>query len=384
MTNRLDVFLQYYLPHVSGLTNTAADINEYVVERHGYAVHVHCSRKKGEPKYEVIKGVHVHRYASWARIGRASLSPGLAITALRFRRRRGLAHMHLPYPEAGSLTLLLGRNWRTILTYHCDAGRTTNKERAIARLLDASHRGAIRRAETVVVTSEDYAMNSRLVASFRAAHTLEIPVPSRARARGTGKFRVDGKRLVGFLGRPTSEKGLDVLIDALRLLPKSYELLVAGPTSRLVEANAFQKALEDPTVSSRIHHLGLISDEEVADFYASLDVFTLPSTNSFEAFGIVQVEAIAAGVPVVASNLPGVRTITQTTGFGAIVAIGDAADLAVKILEVSRAILDETAAKRVVTERYLNPVPLEMYAQEIIRLAGMTSPAHASRIEATN
>ena len=368
MTDRLDVFLQYYLPHVSGLTNTAVDVNEYLVERYGYDVHVHCSRKAGELKNEVINGVHVHRYTTWARIGRASLSPSLVIVALRLRRRMGFAHMHLPYPEAGIITTLLGKRWWTILTYHCDAGRTTTKERIIARLLDASHRAAIRRSKTVVVTSDDYAKNSRLVTDFCANNTLEIPVSSHSRPRGKGKFRIAGKQLVGFLGRPTSEKGLDVLIEALRLLPNSYELLVAGPTSGLVEANSFQQALEDQTISSRIHHLGLLPDDEIADFYASLDVFALPSTNSFEAFGIVQVEAIAAGVPVVASNLPGVRTVVQTTGFGAIAAIGDPSDLAAKILQVSTATLDESLAVRIVTEQYLNPAPLEMYAQEIIQL----------------
>lgn len=372
MLTRVDVFLQYYLPHVSGLTNTAVDVNEYLARNQGFDVHVHCSRKAGESRYEWANGVHVHRYRTWAKIGRASISPGLLLATMRMRKLPGIAIMHLPYPEAGTISTLLGQRWRKILVYHCDAGRTTFRERIVAKLLDLSHRGAIRRADTVVVTSEDYANNSRLSEDFGRAHTIEIPVPSRKRGRGEGSFRIHGKRLIGFLGRPTSEKGLDVLIGALRFLPDEYELLIAGPTSGLVEANAFEKSLDNPLLAGRIHHIGMLAEEQIADFYASLDIFALPSTNSFEAFGIVQVEAIAAGVPVVVSNLPGVRTISQVTGFGAVAEIGNSRDFALKILQLREAKLDEVKAQRRIADRYLNPAPLEKYAQEVRRIALMS------------
>jgi glycosyltransferase involved in cell wall biosynthesis len=69
--------------------------------------------------------------------------------------------------------------------------------------------------------------------------------------------------------------------------------------------------------------LGFVPDESIADFYASLDVFALPSVNAFEAFGIVQVEAMMAGVPALASDLPGVRTPVAETGFGVVVPVAD-------------------------------------------------------------
>ena len=87
----------------------------------------------------------------------------------------------------------------------------------------------------------------------------------------------------------------------------------------------------------RITLLGFLADEQVPDFYASLDVFTLPSVNALEAFGIVQVEAMMLGVPVVASDLPGVRLPVRRTGFGALARPGDAADLAAAL----RRVLDE-------------------------------------------
>ena len=79
---------------------------------------------------------------------------------------------------------------------------------------------------------------------------------------------------------------------------------------------------------SRVRLLGFLPDDALADFYASLDIFALPSVNSFEAFGIVQVEAMLTGVPALASDLPGVRTPLQRTGFGVVVGRRDASEIA--------------------------------------------------------
>jgi glycosyltransferase involved in cell wall biosynthesis len=91
---------------------------------------------------------------------------------------------------------------------------------------------------------------------------------------------------------------------------------VVGEIRRLVDG--------DP----RIRLLGFLPEADIADLYASIDVFALPSVNSFEAFGIVQVEAMMAGVPALASDLPGVRTPVQETGFGVVVTPRDEAGIA--------------------------------------------------------
>jgi glycosyltransferase involved in cell wall biosynthesis len=74
----------------------------------------------------------------------------------------------------------------------------------------------------------------------------------------------------------------------------------------------------------RIRLLGFIPEELLGDFYASLDVFALPSVNAFEAYGIVQAVAMLAGVPVLASDIPGVRQPLAETGFGTLIPPADA------------------------------------------------------------
>jgi glycosyltransferase involved in cell wall biosynthesis len=86
--------------------------------------------------------------------------------------------------------------------------------------------------------------------------------------------------------------------------------------------------------SDHVTFLGVLNPQQMADFYTACDVLVLPSINSTESFGLVQVEAMLCGTPVVASNLPGVRQPVRMTGMGEIAPIRDAEGLAEAILKV--------------------------------------------------
>jgi glycosyltransferase involved in cell wall biosynthesis len=101
-----------------------------------------------------------------------------------------------------------------------------------------------------------------------------------------------------------------------------------------------------------VRFLGFLPDEALSDFYASLDVFVLPSVNPLEAFGIVQVEAMMCGVPSVASDIPGVRTPVQNTGFGEIVAPRDAHGIGVALTRLRTDPPDRSAGARRARELY--------------------------------
>jgi glycosyltransferase involved in cell wall biosynthesis len=85
--------------------------------------------------------------------------------------------------------------------------------------------------------------------------------------------------------------------------------------------------------------LGILNPQQMAAFYPNLDVITVPSLNSTEAFGLVQIEAMMNGVPSVPSALPGVRQPVLMHGMGCVAEIGDSVSLAEAILEV----LDDAA-----------------------------------------
>jgi len=153
-----------------------------------------------------------------------------------------------------------------------------------------------------------------------------------------------GKRrspVIGMAARLAAEKGVQVLLDALpdvlARFPQAM-VLFAGQYKDVLSEGEYYRSLE-----SKLQHyqalgvwrfLGVLNPQQMASFYPNLDVLVVPSLNSTESFGLVQIEAMMNGVPVVASNLPGVRQPVRMTGMGEIAEVGDARSLAQALLRV--------------------------------------------------
>jgi len=330
----LVVALDYYSPYVSGLTETARVVAEGMAAR-GWGVAAVASRHDHDlPPREVVNGVDVHRTRVLGRVSKGVISPGLPITAARIARRSRVLHMHLPMIEAPLVAALASRTAK-VVTYQCDVVLSQGLvARAAAAAVDAASARALGRADAVVVTSEEYARSSRLAA--RMPEALEvIPPPCTARAAGVPRFRESRGLHVGFLGRIVEEKGVEYLVEAFRTIADpDARLLIAGEGERIAGGGVADRVRARAAGDERIRFLGFLPDEAIADLYASIDVFALPSVNALEAFGIVQAEAMLSGVPVVASDLVGVRIPVTTTGFGALVPPRDAEAIARALVDV--------------------------------------------------
>lgn len=326
----LVICLNYYAPYVSGLTEVARVVAEGCAAQ-GWRVHVvTCRYDRSLAAREVLNGVSVERTRVIARVRNGVLSPTFPIVAARRARQARLINPHLPMLEAGLVVLAAGAR-PVISTYQCDyvTGDDGLLGRVIKRAIDLSSKISLRRSRAVVVTSEDYAQSSRVYLSMRGKE-VAIPPPFHARNGGRPTFRRTSHGMhVGSLGRIVHEKGLDVLVRAFRQIddPDS-RLLIAGDFERIAGQSVIQQLRELASGDDRIEFLGYLPDADVPDFLASLDVLAFPSVNSLEAFGIVQLEAISAGVPVIASDLPGVRLPVLQTGYGLLVPPGDADALA--------------------------------------------------------
>jgi len=147
--------------------------------------------------------------------------------------------------------------------------------------------------------------------------------------------------IIGMVARFASEKGVEVLLNALPdILEAHPETLVefVGPYENIPGEEHYYdrlKPLIDRYVQSgHWHFTGPLNALELAAYYPNLDVHVLPSLNSTEAFGLVQIEAMMNGVPCVASNLPGVRQPVLIHGMGKVFEIGDSKGLAEAVNEV--------------------------------------------------
>ena len=304
MKRRLLVALNYYAPYVSGVTEAARVVSEGLAARGWQVTVVASGHDDALPVEEELNGVRVVRTPVAARFGKGVISPSFVPTVARWAREADVVHLHLPMLEAGALALA-ARDTPLLVTYQCDVSLPPGAlNRAQETALDLSHRVALGRAATVSVSSADYAASSRL-ADFLARHQVVIPPPCLLRVGGTPSYR-DGDGLhVGFLGRIVEEKGLEYLVDGFRARhDDSARLLIGGDFSKVAGGSVVEKVRRHIGDDPRIRLLGFLPDERIPDFFASLDVFALPSVNSLEAFGIVQAEAMMVGVPVIASDLP--------------------------------------------------------------------------------
>jgi glycosyltransferase involved in cell wall biosynthesis len=345
------VGLDYYAPYVSGLTNVARDVARGLADR-GWRVTVVAARHDpGLPPDEVVDGVRVLRAPVLARADKAVVSPALLARLVAASRDARVTHLHLPMPEAGFVAPFVRSP--LVVTYHCDVSPRPGAAGQVVRAaVDTSSRIALRRADRVIVTSDDYARSSRLWPAM-AGRTTVVPPPCHVREPGTPCFR-DGSGLhVGFLGRIVEEKGLQHLVRGFqRLGDPDARLLIGGEFAAVAGGSVVAEIRRLVDGDPRIRLLGFLPEEQIADLYASVDVVALPSVNSFEAFGIVQVEAMMAGVPALASDLPGVRTPVRETGFGVVVAPQDEAGIAAGLARLRDDPPDPAAGAARARERY--------------------------------
>jgi len=329
------IVLTYYSPYVSGLTNVARDIAEGLA-RSGKKVCVVTSQfDKALLVTEMVNGVCVLRAPVLFSLGKGVISPALISLARRISKCSRVLNIHAPMLEAGLIAWLSSAP--VVITYQCDVSLPPTLLGQLQHyVIDWSMHIAIRFSKLVTVSSADYAQHSRLSHALQKKQTV-IPPTCRLRKKGAPIFREGNGLHVGFLGRIVEEKGLEYLIDGFSMLHDPHaRLLIAGDFAGVAGGSIINRIKAKITADSRIRLLGFLPEDRIADFYASLDIFSLPSINPFEAFGIVQVEAMMVGIPVIATNLPGVRQPVMMTKMGEIVEPCSARQITESLVRLAR------------------------------------------------
>jgi glycosyltransferase involved in cell wall biosynthesis len=339
--------LTYYHPHLSGLTIYVERLAETLAAR-GHEVTVATSRHlPALARAEKRNGVRVVRAPVLLRVHKGVISPAFTAAAFRLMREHDVVNLHLPLMEAGALAFLARGLARrpVVLTYHCDLRLPPAlASRPIELTLTLMHRLAGRLANRIVTYTRDYAEHSSFVSRYLAKvetvypPVIQAPPEPGAAAALRARIAPGGERVVGFAGRVATEKGIEHLLDALPALEAAVgpvRVAVAGPYEGVLGERYYEQL--QPRIErnrDRLVFLGELHGADLAAFYAACDSLTLPSVNSTESFGLVQVEAMLCGTPVVASALPGVRQPVLVTGMGEIAPIGEPAGIAAALGKV--------------------------------------------------
>lgn len=343
---RILIALTYYQPYISGLTIYAVRLARTLAAR-GHQVTVLTSRYDSQlPLEETLDGVRVIRVPVLMKVSKAVVMPTLGIKAWSLIRQADGVNLHLPQMDAALLAILSRLQKKpVILTYQCDLRLPHG---VVNRLADGVATLANRMtgdlAGIIVALAQDYADHSPYFQHFpQKTRVVNAPVDWVAVSEADlqafrEKFHIrPGERIIGMVGRLAAEKGAEYLIQAMPRVIQRYpdaRVLYVGPYQNVLGEEAYARRLA-PMVASLGNHwtfLGVLSNQDLAAFYHACDLTVLPSVNSTDAFGMVQIESILAGTPVVASDLPGIRQPVLTTGLGKIVPPRDAGALADAIL----------------------------------------------------
>ncbi|MBI4758003.1 MAG: glycosyltransferase family 4 protein [Chloroflexi bacterium] len=344
---RILLALTYYRPHISGLTIYGQRLAHALAAR-GHQVTVLTSHYAKELPYEeTVDGVRIIRVPVLFRISKGVIMPGFPLTAWKLINSSDIVSVHLPQLEGGLLAFMcrfLARK-KAVLTYHCDLRLPPGWfNRLIDRVVYLDNRLAASWAHQIVAYTQDYAIHSPLLSQFQdKIRVIYPPVcldpPTQ---KGLQELRermgLDGKRVIGFAARFAAEKGVDHLLHALpQILTEipDVKVVFAGEYRNVIGENVYERL--EPLIKQYQEHLvflGVLPQSQMANFFSLCDVLTVPSVNPTESFGLVQVEAMLCGTPVVASDLPGVREPVRVTGMGEIVPVGDEQALAAALTRV--------------------------------------------------
>ena len=371
---------KYYAPHLGGIEYHMRDLANALVAGGWARVRAIVSNRTEKATGEMLDGVEVFRLPRAFEYASTPVAYGMKrILRAETRRHRppDVMHLHFPYPWGEVSWLRAHPRVPTVLTYHSDIVR----QKAMLTLYRPLLNRVLDRVDLIIASSPDMVEQSEFlrrhadkcrvvpfgIDTERFAETPEM-------AARAAEIRSEHTRpVVLFVGRLIYYKGVDVLVRAMAAVDADLVIVGTGPLEDELVARAASLGISD-----RVTVLPPLPGPELAAYYRAADIFCLPSVARSEAFGLVQLEAHAAGTPVVSTRLTtGVPFVNQHGVTGLTVPPGDVEALASALDELVRdealrARLGAQAYQRVTTEFTVPRMverTLEVY-HEAIRLHG--------------
>lgn len=289
-----------YYPQIGGIESVVRAISEGMADR-GHRVNVIASVPRGQGNRERHNGVTVHKAGSLGVVKSVPIAPGFPKQLRDAARTADIVHHHLPNPLGPVSDLFVPTgDAQTVVTYHSDIVRQKLALKAYKPVL----KRFLTAADRIVVTSPNLRDNSELL----LPHTekcdvvpLSVPIDEYGTYDGPAyDLPIQGDTAtVLFVGRLNYYKGVTHLLDAMADVDANLLIVGDGDRRAALERQAAELGLNDS-----VTFLGRVDDELLHYCYSVADLFVLPSVEASEAFGIVQLEAMAYELPVVNTDLP--------------------------------------------------------------------------------
>jgi glycosyltransferase involved in cell wall biosynthesis len=270
--------------------------------------------------------IEILRLPAVRKVGAVAVCPSMPSELAR--QKPDVVVIHEPNPM-GLLAYFLARPPGTLIVwFHSEVIRPGWQYRLFYRPL---LQFAFARASRIVVASPTLAASAPQLQEWRSKCVV-IPygiepnqesIVERYRLRAEAIRREHVKPIVLFVGRLVAYKGVGVLLDAMRDVDAVALLVGTGP-----EQAALERQARELGVAGRVRFLGEVPDDELQSLYRACDMFVLPSVTRQEAFGVVQIEAMSCGKPVISTELgTGTTWVNQDGETGLVVPPRDPAAL---------------------------------------------------------
>lgn len=295
----LEVTKLYY-PWIGGVEKVVQDIAEDLNDNDDIKIEVLCCQPKGKGKNEEINGVNVHKTSS------LGILKSMPVSFSFFARFRKLAKdfdvlaIHQPFPLADLAVFLFRPKQRIIVHYHFDV----YKQKILGVLLKPFAMHTLKKAEKIVVSNPNLVKNSQYLEKFKEKCVV-VPFGvniQKIQSSIDNKKVTDIKNKYGdfvlFVGRLSYYKGVQYLVEAMKDLSANLVIIGTGQEEKKLKILTNQLGLE-----KKVFFLSRQSDNTLSNYYKAASVFVLPSIYKSEAFGIVLIEAMACGTPLVTTEI---------------------------------------------------------------------------------
>lgn len=295
----LHIFKIYYPDLFGGTLSVIRDICAALKDKFAFGVLV-CSKSGGQRQI-VVNDVPVERVRSFGDVLSLPFAPSYPLRLWRRTTKHDLLVLHAPFPLADlAFALGIGRNRPLVVHWHADI---VTRE-AFRWFVEPLMRRTLRRAEAIIVSDavlidetpllREFADKCRVVPFGVDVSKYDRPAPRYPDM----KAGHDRGRLVLACGRLVPYKGFDVLIRAA--VGRNFEIWIVGEGR---ERARLEQLIRSLGVGDRVRLLGSVPDRELVKLMYIADVFALPSVTSAETFGLAQLEAMAAGRPIINTSL---------------------------------------------------------------------------------
>ena len=357
---------KYYPPFFGGIEKVNFDLVETLNQK-GVDTDVFCFNHEAGSKLTTDR-YKIHRTGVWITKFSTPISLSIFKDLREIYKDYDIIHIHMPNPTAALAFQFLPFKGKIVLHWHLDIV----KQKLVKIGYNVFQTHILKKADAIIATSPDYLESSKDLKPYRhKCHVIPLGIDAsylteNLEFREKLALEYKNKKMVFSLGRLIYYKGFEYLIDAAKRLDSDTIILIGG-IGALKEK--LQKKIEDNNLQEKVKLIGKIPSNQLAEYYNRADVFCLPSIERSEAFGIVLLEAMACGCPLISTSMgSGTSWVNTHQKTGLVVPAKNSEELAkaIKLINENKE-LKEKFSKNAY-ERFQQNFKLEQMAQKTLDL----------------